>query len=80
MLRLPFLISDFNRELVSLLIKQCFGATFPDIHKKRQVNYLFNYLDQLNAKTVICESDYVDREYLEDFSSYYVKCFSNYSS
>lgn len=78
--QLPFLLSEFKRELISLLIKQCFGAAFPDIRQKRQVNYLFNYLDKLCAKTVICETDYVDREYLDDYANYYVKCFGGYSS
>ncbi|KXJ60728.1 MAG: hypothetical protein AXW14_03830 [Alteromonas sp. Nap_26] len=78
--QLPFLLSEFKRELISLLIKQCFGAAFPDIRQKRQVNYLFSYLDKLCAKTVICETDYVDREYLDDYANYYVKCFGGYSS
>jgi hypothetical protein len=79
-MQLPFLVSDFKQNLVSLLIKQCFGASFPDISQKKQIHYLFNYLSNLDAKTVICESDYVDKDYLEDYSTYYVKCFSNYPS
>lgn len=80
MTNLPFLVSEFDENLVSLLIKECFGASFPDIRNKRQTKYLLDYLIRLDARTVVCETEYVDKYYLEDFSRYYVKCFSNYPS
>lgn len=80
MLSLPYLVSDFNKNLISVLIKQCFGAYFPDINAKTQISYLINYLSELDAKTVVCETEYLDKDYLEDYSNYYVKCFSNYPS
>ena len=30
------------------------------------------------AKSILLETDYVDRDYLEDYSQYYVRCFSRY--
>lgn len=46
--------------------------------KNEHFNYLDKYLTSLKAKTVIIESDYVDRDFLEDYSRYYSKCFKHY--
>ncbi|WP_237881067.1 hypothetical protein [Pseudomonas sp. PGPR40] len=59
------------------LVRECFGYDFPDILTKRQVSYIFNYLNRLNAKTVLLEFQYVDKDFLEDFSRYYAKRFGN---
>lgn len=45
---------------------------------KRQARYLLGYLDELKAKTLVIEKDYVDRDFLEDYAAYYVRCFPEY--
>jgi hypothetical protein len=40
--------------------------------------YLYRYLNELNAKTIIVEYEYTDGDFLDDFASYYVKCFTSY--
>ena len=74
----PFLICEFAKATLSNLVKECFGSDFPDINTKKQINYLFNYLRDLEAKTILLESEYIDKDYLEDYSRYYVKCFNRY--
>ena len=74
----PFLICEFAKTTLSNLVKESFGSDFPDINTKKQINYLFNYLKDLSAKTILLESDYIDKDYLEDHSRYYVKCFTTY--
>jgi len=74
----PFLISDFSKETLSNLVRVRFGNEFPDIIKKRQVDYIFRYLEALSAKSILLEMDYIDRDYLEDYSRYYVGCFQRY--
>ncbi len=76
----PFFVSKFDKKSISLLIRECFGAQFPDISQKRQVQYLINYLQKLNGQTVLCETNYIDRDYLNDHQKYYVTCFNNYST
>jgi hypothetical protein len=49
------------------------------IEEKLQRLYFENYFDHLCAKTIIVEKEYVDRDFIEDFASYYVTCFKNYS-
>ena len=51
------------------------------ITKKTHFEYFNAYLKSkyMRAKTIVVENDYIDRDFLEDFSAYYVRCFSNYS-
>jgi len=74
----PYLVCEFGKGTLSNLVKECFGTDFPDIIKKKQVNYIYNYLNDLEAKSVLLEAEYVDKDYLEDYSRYYVKCFTRY--
>jgi len=50
------------------------------IKQKKQITYLDNYLSKVSQhkKVFIYENDYIDKHYLEDYSSYYVKCFHSY--
>ncbi|AMT87871.1 hypothetical protein AYO71_10060 [Pseudomonas koreensis] len=73
----PYLVSKFQKATLSALIRECFDADFADIFAKPQVSYLFKYLEELNAEGVLLEPEYIDREFLEDFSNYYVKRFGN---
>jgi hypothetical protein len=54
-------------------------ACIVDIDGKIHKQYFSDYFAELDAKTFIVEYEYVDRDYLEDFSSYYVKCFKDYA-
>lgn len=40
--------------------------------------YFEEYFGELKAKTILVENCYIDRDYLEDFSAYYVRCFASY--
>lgn len=50
------------------------------IHNKIHVKYLDNYLghDGLCANYVVAERDYINKDYLTDYSLYYSSCFSEY--
>ncbi|SHE98477.1 C39 family peptidase [Vibrio gazogenes] len=72
-----YLVSRFAKGELSNLVKECFGTDFPDIFRKSQVDYIYRYLKDLDAKSVLLEPKYVDKDYLEDFNHYYVKCFGN---
>ncbi|MBB1294601.1 MULTISPECIES: C39 family peptidase [unclassified Pseudoalteromonas] len=73
-----FLLCEFAKETLSNLVKERFGSEFPDINSKYQIKYLYRYLSDFNAQTILLEPDYVDRDFLEDYSRYYVKCFNQY--
>jgi len=41
--------------------------------------YFDEYFREIGAKTIVYEKEYVDRDYLEDFAGYYVRCFHPYA-
>jgi len=52
-----------------------------DLHTvdgKRHLVYFDEYFSTIGAKTIIVENDYIDRDYLDDFAGYYVRCFHEY--
>lgn len=73
----PYLVSGFQKATLSALIRECFGYDFADIFLKGQVTYLFNYLSERDCVSMLLEPEYIDREFLEDYSRYYVKRFGN---
>lgn len=45
---------------------------------KSHSEYFKGYFAELGAKTIVVENRYVDHDYLEDFTAYYVRCFRPY--
>ncbi|WP_175772933.1 hypothetical protein [Paraburkholderia phenazinium] len=73
----PFLVCEFGKSTLSNLVRECFGSNFPDIFRKKQIDYLFRYLSDLGTKSVLLECEYVDKDFLEDYSRFYVKRFNS---
>lgn len=74
---IPYLVCRFSKSTLSNLVKECFGSFFPDILKKEQIDYVVRYLQDIDAKSILLEFDYIDKDFLEDYSRYYVKSFGN---
>ena len=69
-----FTLPNFSKALSN-------NYTSEDIVKeKNHFTYLSGYLGiyGLDAKTIVIENDYVSKDYLHDFVSYYSLCFENY--
>ncbi|MCS0533166.1 hypothetical protein [Klebsiella grimontii] len=73
----PFLICKFEKQTLTNLVKESFGSEFPEIYNKKQIDYIWRYLLDLNCQTVLLESEYIDHDYLEDYTRYYVRGFNN---
>lgn len=43
-----------------------------------KIRYLSDYLLAVQVRTIVIENEYIDGDYLDDFSNYYVKCFKTY--
>lgn len=71
-----FLVCEFGKLTISNLVKESFGSEFPEILSKQQVDYIYRYLKDLGAKSVVLEAEYIDRDYLDDFAKFYVKRFN----
>lgn len=62
---------------------QCFTnasehATSDSVKQKRQCDYFEKYFNTLDAKTIVVETVYTDKDYLEDYAAYYDRCFQDY--
>jgi hypothetical protein len=42
--------------------------------------YLKGYLEEVGARSILVEDEYIDRDFLEDFVGYYIRCFTPYGS
>jgi hypothetical protein len=46
----------------------------------RQLRYVENYARQVNCKSIAIEGRYIDRDFMEDYSVFYSKCFRHYDN
>ena len=69
----PYSIDTLNR-----LLAEHSEADLEIIAVKRHSDYFAEYFEAINARTIVVESDYIDHDFLEDFSGYYVRCFHSY--
>jgi hypothetical protein len=69
---LPFTEDNLASSLVN-------NFTFlPEIKRKSHFAYLLQYLNDINAKTIVIEDKYISKDYLHDYTSYYSLCFEPY--
>lgn len=71
-------VQPYSIELLKELIVKHPDASEREISNKLHLIYFEEYFSKLDAKTIVVETDYVDRDFLEDFAAYYVRCFYNY--
>lgn len=64
--------------LVALIAEGSYHKSEEEIRHKRHIDYLDRYLSHIAPKTLVVERQYVDRDFLEDFAAYYVRCFPRY--
>lgn len=62
-------------------LRNIFEETSPSgssIQKENHLEYFFEYFKYVSCKSIIIEEEYIDRDFLEDFALYYVRCFKDY--
>ena len=74
-----FEVFPYDGERLFELIAEGSHGKFPeDIRTKQQSGYFEKYLVEIGARTIIVERNYIDRDFLEDYAAYYVRCFPPY--
>lgn len=74
----PIEVAPYSRDFVTNVIRHVTRwSARSEVGDKAHLVYLDNYLKNLEVKTVVLETDYVDRHYLEDYSEYYARCFQS---
>lgn len=71
-------VRPYSFDTLKKLLQTCSDASVGYVQQKLQSNYFKNYFEQVSAQTIVVESDYTDRDFLEDFASYFVRCFRSY--
>jgi len=69
----PYSIDQLKKSIIEKT-----DAKTHHIDSKLHNTYLKDYFNALEAKTIFIENDYIDRDFLEDFAGYYVRCFTPY--
>lgn len=73
-----FSILPYSIEKLHQIFAEKTKASPQVVSSKMHSLYFANYFDCVKAKTVLVENNYVDRDFLEDFAGYYVRCFADY--
>ena len=73
-------IFEYNENNFFAYISYQTNTPLSAVKQKTQITYLCNYLLDLTSKKIffIYENEYIDKHYIEDYASYYVRCFKNY--
>lgn len=74
-----FEVFPYDQSLLIDILSRISGINKDQISKKQHVGYLNGYLEHQQAKTLVIEYDYIDKDYLEDYAAYYVRSFFDYS-
>jgi hypothetical protein len=73
----PFHVAAFNRDTLTELITESCPRKITAAEKSH-TQYLYRYLKHIDSQTIIAEFCYTDHDYLEDYASYYIRCFNDY--
>lgn len=77
----PLSVVPYGRDYIIDFVRYITGWNErSEVTDKAQLHYLYKYLevDHVACKTIVVESDYIDRHFLEDYSEYYARCFPSH--
>jgi hypothetical protein len=75
---LPHQVCPYSISTLQSLLAHYTVASHGVISARMQTRYFEEYFRSVAAGTIVVEEDYIDHDYLEDYASYYVKCFQRY--
>jgi hypothetical protein len=71
-------VVEFSMQALKDLLKVASGASPALIDAKGHTGYFDSYFQTVCPKRIVVEPHYTDRDFLQDFSAYYVRCFEPY--
>lgn len=74
----PCQVYEYSIEKLLELFAEHSKASPKEIAAKLHSLYFKEYFGCIGAETIVVENEYVDRDYLEDYAEYYVRCFREY--
>ncbi len=76
----PYEIRAYSIQTLKTILAVKSGALPTVVDGKLHTLYFEHYFKHLGAATILVENDYVDRDYMEDYAGFYVRCFGKYGS
>lgn len=76
--QVPFEVYAYSIGELERLVCEKSESTREIVSAKLHRHYFEGYFSSIAARTIVVENDYVDRDFLEDYAAYYVRCFSDY--
>jgi hypothetical protein len=73
-----YTVTSYSIDTLKTFLVEKTRAELSVVEAKLHTVFFEEYFAALNAKTIVVENKYVDRDYLEDFAAYYVRCFPEY--
>ncbi len=74
-----FRVLNYSIDILVQCLAESSLASKEAVEGKLHRQYFAEYFASLEAKTIVVELDYFDRDFLEDYAAYYVRCFEQYS-
>lgn len=76
-------VFEYNKNTLCSYISNITGSQYALLFQKKQFIYLDNYLNHfLENKeaviSVVCEHSYIDKGFIDDYVSFYSRCYNNY--
>lgn len=78
--KIEFRIRSYSLDAFKDIICNASSTSRQYLDSKPQLTYLDSYLrhPDIDAKSILVETPYIDRDYLADYGGYYVRCFASY--
>ncbi len=70
-------LKSFTEEELASVMANEYTTPF-EVKKKNHFDYFFGYLKDLETKKIVLEPEYISKDYLHDYTSYYSLCFKEY--
>jgi hypothetical protein len=74
-----FQVVEYSRKNLETFLSPQSETPIDLTSNKFHIRYFQDYLEEIDARTIVMENHYVDRDFLEDFANYYIRCFHDYS-
>lgn len=74
----PYSVFGYSKSEYLSILEKISGTPQNVLVQKSHIEYFDGYLQAIKTKTVLVEYNYIDKDYLEDYASYYVRNFHEY--
>lgn len=71
---LPYSVEQFKEILLAFS-----DISIENLNEKLENRYFSDYFNRVDTQTIVIEKEYVNKDFLDDYANYYVKCFKHYN-